>query len=213
MVSCQKSYPLKGSKHFLQCHPHDAALVNAHFFVSMGVEARCCPCHRPAHFRHIKRQPSLHNCCPCHGRCHCNRRCPCRLRLRLRLCLCCRCRLRHCCRCPSPLLPLLPSSIVIAVAVSHCCCGHHPPLPPPSLLHCRQPLLSPSPLLSAIAVSVTIGHRSCHLRRPLPLPSPSAIAKRCCLGTARIVFKQFKQIMLTLFYFAWKVGSALIKAR
>ncbi len=28
MVSCQGPSPLKGSKHSLQCHPHDAALVN-----------------------------------------------------------------------------------------------------------------------------------------------------------------------------------------
>jgi hypothetical protein len=33
---------MKGSKHSLQHHPHDAALVNAHSFESMGVEARCC---------------------------------------------------------------------------------------------------------------------------------------------------------------------------
>ncbi len=29
---------------------------------------------------------------------------------------------------------------------------------------------------------------------------------------ARIVFKQFKQRMVTLFYFVWTVGGALIKA-
>jgi hypothetical protein len=29
---------------------------------------------------------------------------------------------------------------------------------------------------------------------------------------ARIVFEQFKQIVLTLFYFVWTVGGALIKA-
>ncbi len=40
----------------------------------------------------------------------------------------------------------------------------------------------------------------------------SAISESCCLGAARIVFKQFKQRMLTLFYFVWTVGGALIKA-
>jgi hypothetical protein len=30
MMSCQESPPLKESKHSLQCHPHDAALGNAH---------------------------------------------------------------------------------------------------------------------------------------------------------------------------------------
>ncbi len=39
-----------------------------------------------------------------------------------------------------------------------------------------------------------------------------AISKSCCLGTARIVFNQMKQRMLTLFYFVWTVGGALIKA-
>jgi hypothetical protein len=45
MVSYHELSPLKGSKHSKQCHPHDAVLVNALSFVSMGVEARCCPCH------------------------------------------------------------------------------------------------------------------------------------------------------------------------
>jgi hypothetical protein len=41
---------------------------------------------------------------------------------------------------------------------------------------------------------------------------PSAISESCCLGAVRIVFHQLKQIMLTLFYFVWTVGGALIKA-
>ncbi len=121
---------------------------------------------------------------------------------------------------PSPfLLPTLsppPLPLPIAVAVSHCRCGRRQPLLLPSLLHCRQPLPLPLPLplpsLSAIAVFITIRHRSCHLRWPLPSPSPSAISESCCLGVARIVFNQSKQRMLTLFYFVWTVGGALIKA-
>jgi hypothetical protein len=68
----------------------------------------------------------------------------------------------------------------------------------------------PLSLLSAIAVSVTIGQHSHHLHRPSPLLLPSAIAENCCLGAASIVFEQFKQIILTLFYFVWTVGGALI---
>jgi hypothetical protein len=62
-------------------------------------------------------------------------------------------------------------------------------------------------------VSVIIGHCSRHLCWPSPLPLPSAIDKSCCLSAARIVFEQFKQIMLTLLYFVQTVGGALINAR
>ncbi len=115
----------------------------------------------------------------------------------------------------SPLLtPLpLPPPLPIAVAVGHRCCGCHQPLPPPSLLRPRQPSPLPLPLPSAIAVSITIGDCSCHLRWPSPLPLLPAISKSCCLGAARIIFNQLKQRMLTLFYFVWTVGGALIKAR
>ncbi len=156
MVSCQEPSPLNGSKHYLQHHIHDAALVNAHSFVSMGVEARCRPCHSAAHCRHMKRQPSLCHCCPHHGCCHCDHR----HRLSCHHWLC-----HHCChRRPMPLL--LPSAIAIAVAVDHCCrhlccvavshcCCHCP---------CRQPLLSPS--LSAIAVGISLGHHRCRCSWP-----------------------------------------------
>jgi hypothetical protein len=148
MVSCQEPSPLKGSKQSLQRHPHDAALVNAHSFVSMGVEARCRPCHSTAHCRNMKRQPPFvivalamavafaiavaisvsvahHHCC-CHQ--------PLPLQL------------------PSPIgvtvfvLLLLPSAIAIAVtlAVGHC-----------RLRHCPQLQLSS---LSGITVAVAIGH-------------------------------------------------------
>jgi hypothetical protein len=158
MVSCQEPSPLKGSKHSQQCHPHEAALVNALSFVSMGVEARCCPCHSTAHCWHMKRQPFLCNGCPCHGRHHCDHRCHLHHRCRLP----CRCR----CHRPSP-LPL-PSAIAVAVAVDHCCCH----LCHVAISHCRcrcpcrWPLLSPSPL--AIAVAISVGHHCRHCHRPFP---------------------------------------------
>ncbi len=193
MVSCQEPSPLKGSKHSKQCQHHDTALVNALSFVSMGVEARCCPCHSAAHLRHMKRQSFLCHCHPCHGCCHCN----------FHRHLCHHCGLSCHCHCHHP----LPLPLVI------CHCGCHRPLPLLSLLRCRQPSPLLLPLLSAIALSVTIGHCSCHLHRASPLPSLSAISKSCCPGAARIVFDQSKQRMLTLFYFVRTVGSALINAR
>ncbi len=181
---------MKGSKHSLQCHPHDAALVNANSFVSMGAEARVSPlpqhCTSPAHEEAT--HPSSLLPLPW----------------------------------PSPLqLPLLslllllspsPLSIAVAIAVGHCRRGCCCPLPPMLPSHCRQPLPLPSPLPSAIAIFVTVSQHSRHLRWPSPLPSLLAIAESCCLGAARIVFKQFKQIMLSLFYFVWTVGGTLIKA-
>jgi hypothetical protein len=98
--------------------------------------------------------------------------------------------------------------------------------------HCRQPLLLRLPLTIAAAISVAlpsaiavavalaVGHcRLCH-RQPLQLPSPSAItiamllaiSESCCLGAAKIVFNQLKQIIITLFYFVQTVSGALIKA-
>jgi hypothetical protein len=77
-------------------------------------------------------------------------------------------------------------------------------------------------LPSAIAVTITlaIGHCRLHHCRPLQLPlplaitiaMPLAISESCCLGVARIVFNQLNQRMLTLFYFVWTVGGALIEA-
>jgi hypothetical protein len=121
---------------------------------------------------------------------------------------------------PSPLpLPLssaialpLPLPIAVAVAIGHCRCGRCQTLPPPSLSRFCQSSLLRLPLLLAIAFSVTIGYRSCHLHWPSPLLLLLAISESCCLGMARIVFKQCKHRMLTLFYFVWTVGSALIKA-
>ncbi len=162
MVSCQEPFSLKGSKHSLQRHPHNAVLVNAHFFVSMGVEIRCRPCHSAAHHRHMKRQSFLCHCCHCRGRCHCG--CCCHL--------CCHRQLRcHCCRrhpLPLPLLLPLPSPapIAIAVIVDHCCrrlcqvavshCHCHCP--------CCWPLPYPSQL--AIAVAISVGHHRCRRRQP-----------------------------------------------
>ncbi len=106
----------------------------------------------------------------------------------------------------------IADSVAITVAVGHGRCGCRQPSLPPSLLRGHQPSPSPFPLPLSIAVSITIGHCSCHLRRPSPLPSPLAISESCCLGMARIVFDKLKQRMLTLFYFVWTVGGALIKA-
>jgi hypothetical protein len=81
----------------------------------------------------------------------------------------------------------------------------------------------PSAIAVAIAVAIALAVGYCRLRhhRPSQLPSPLAItvamplaiSESCCLGTARIVFDQLKQRMLTLFYFVWTVGGALIEAR
>ncbi len=154
MVSCQEPSPMNGSKHSSQCHPHDAALVNALSFVSMGVEARCHPSKSAAHCRHMKRQTFLHGCpCHCHLLCHHCRH----LRLRLR-CHCCR---HHCCRRNCPLPSPLPWAISVVtvnhrhchlcrIAVSHCCC----------CCPCRRTL--PSPSLSAIAVAIAVGHHCRH---------------------------------------------------
>jgi hypothetical protein len=159
MVSCQDTSSLKGSKHSLQHHPHDAALVNAHSFMSMGVEARCCPCHSAAHCRHMKRQPSLCHCCPCRGRHHCNPH--------HHLC--------HCRRCHSVAVP-------VAVAVAHC--RRRPcwslPLQLPSTISAAVSVALPSAF--AIAVALAIGHCHLHHRQPLQLPSPSAITVAVTIG-------------------------------
>ncbi len=96
-----------------------------------------------------------------------------------------------------PMLLMSPQPITIDVAISHCCCSRCHPSLPQSLLPCRQPLPLPLPSPLVIALSVTIGNCSRHLHRPPPLPLLLPIAKSCCLGMARIVFEQFKQIMLT----------------
>ncbi len=158
MVSCQEPPPLKGSKHSLQRHPYDAALVNAHSFVSMGVEAMCHPCHIAAHQWHMKRQPPLCDCCSHCGHRHCDRR--------RHLRCCCQLRSHRRRRRPLP-LPLL-SNIAIAVAINHC--RRH--LCRVAVSHCRchcschRPLPSPSP--SAIAVAISVGHHHCCCRRPFP---------------------------------------------
>jgi hypothetical protein len=156
MVSCQEPSPLKGRKHSLQCHPHDAALVNALSFVSMGVEARCRPCHSTAHHRHMKRQPCLCHHHPRRGRCHCNR-----------------CRHLHCCfqlchhrrcHCPLPLLCAIAVAVAVdyrrrhlcCVAVSHRRCHCRCPCCRPCRLHHCWPSQLPSP--SAITITIAIGH-------------------------------------------------------
>jgi hypothetical protein len=143
MVSCQEPSPLKESKHSQQCHPHDTCT----FVCIHGGGGKVSPLQKHCT---LQRQPFLCNGCPCCGRhhCHCHRRLRCRRR----------------CRHNRPL------PIPVAVAISHCRCGCRRPSLLPSLSHCHQPLLLPSPLLSAIAVSIPVGHCSCHCRRPSPLP-------------------------------------------
>ncbi len=173
----------------------------------LGWRQGVAPPKSTAHHRHMKRQPFLCNSCPRRGRRHCHRHC------HLRCC----CQLRLCPPLPSPLPLQLP--IAVAVVLGHCRCGCRQPSLPPSLSRCHQPSLSPSPspLPLAIAVSVTVSHRSCHCRRPSPsaitVAMLSAISESFCLGTARIVFNQLKQRMLTLFDFVCTVGGALIEAR
>jgi hypothetical protein len=133
-------------------------MTHALLFVSMGVEARCCPSKSTAHHRHMKRQPFLCNGCPRRGRRHC---CRCR-HLHCHRYLYCHhqlhCRCCCCCRCNRPLPLPWPSTIAIAVAVdhrcrhlcriavSHCCCR----------CPCCRTLPSPSP--SAIVVAIAVGH-------------------------------------------------------
>jgi hypothetical protein len=181
MVSCQEPSPLKGSKHSKQCHPHDAALVNALSFVSMGVEARCRPSKSAAHPCHMKRQPFLCNGCPRCGRRHCHRRCHLHCHCRLR----CRCRRHrhHRRRCNLPSLLPLPLAIAIAVAFNHCRCHlcrvaiSHRCCPCPCPCHWPLPSLSPS----AIAVAIAVGHHHCHavghFRELLPRRGKNCIQK------------------------------------
>ncbi len=197
MVSCQEPSPLKGSKHCSQCHPHDAALVNALSLCSWGQRQGVAHPKSAAHCRHMKRQPFLHGrlhrgCLLCHGCCHL-----CLQHHRHRHCRCCcrrrRRRNRHR-RCCGPLLRL-PWQITADISVA-------------------------LPSAIAVAIALAVGHCRLHHRRPsqLPLPSaitvtmPSAISESCCLGAARIVFDQSKQRMLTLFYFVGTVGGILIEA-
>ncbi len=200
MVSCQEPSPLKGSKHSLQHHPHDAALVNAHSFVSMGVEAKVSPlpqrCTLPVHEEATL--PLLLSSLPW----------PLPLQLSLPSLLPSTSTL------PLPLLlPLLsPLPIAVTVAIGHYRCNCPCPLLLLSPLRCCQPSPLLSPLPSSIAISITVSHCSPHIHWPSPLPSPSAIAKSCCLGAARVVFEQLKQIMLTLFYFVLTLGSTLFKS-
>jgi hypothetical protein len=211
IVSCQEPSSFKGSKHSLQCHPHDAVLGNAHSFVSMCREARRRPCHSAAHCW----QPlPLHSPLPSQS--------------------------PSPSLWPSPSQLPLPSPIAIAVTIGHCPCRRHrhrhyhhhhrhrrtlPLLLPPPLFitaaisvsiaitiavtvgHCR---CHPLNLQSAISVSVAVGHRDHHCHWPSPWPPQLAIAENCCLGAARIIFEQFKQTLLTLFYFVRTVGGSQI---
>ncbi len=113
---------------------------------------------------------------------------------------------------PTPLPLPLPPPIAVAVAVGHL------PLRLPSTIATAVSVALPSAIAVAVALAISrccLRHRwpsQLPSRRASPSPSPWAISKSCCLGKARIVFDQLKQRMLTLFYFVWTVGGALIKA-
>ncbi len=108
---------------------------------------------------------------------------------------------------------------VTVVAYPRCCCCLplllRLPLPITAAISIELPsaIAITVALAVAIAVSVTIGHCSRHLRQPSPLPSLLAIAKSCCFSAARIVFRQFKQIMLTLLIFCSDSGQRTDQSR
>jgi hypothetical protein len=91
------------------------------------------------------------------------------------------------------------------------------PLRSPSTIAAAISVVLPSDI--AVAIALAVGHCHFRCRRPLQLPlplaitiaMPLAISESFCLGAARIVFNQLKQRMLTLFYFVWTVGGALIE--
>jgi hypothetical protein len=161
-------------------------MMHALLFVSMGVEARCCPFKSTAYRRHMKRQPFLCNGCPRRGRRHCH--CRCHLHRRCRLHCCC----RHRC---------------VAIAYRHHRCCQPLPLWLPSTIATTISVALPSAI--AVAVALAFGHCRLHHRWPSQLPLPlaitiamlSAISESCCLGAEKNLFNQLKQRMLTLFYF------------
>ncbi len=112
----------------------------------------------------------------------------------------------------TPLPSPLQSPIAVAIAVGHCRCGRHQPSPPPSLSRCRQPLLLLLLLPSTLAIFVIVGHYQLPSPSAITVAMPLAISDSCCLGTARNVFNQLKQRMLTLFNFVRTVGGVLIEA-
>jgi hypothetical protein len=158
-----------------------------------GGGARCCPCHSAAHCRHMKRQPSLVSfvmtvIVPIAIAITVAIAIAVTVSITVAIAIICR-----------PLPSPLPLAITVAVTVCHCqrcfrccCCCHRR-----CHSNCRQAL--PSPLPSAIAVS----HRRRHCCWPLLLQLLS-------LSPLPLPFKQFKQIMLTLFYLVWTVSGALI---
>jgi hypothetical protein len=127
---------------------------------------------------------------------------------------------------PLPLPSLLPLPLPLVNAVSiavgcrrcryrhrrHCHCSHH--------RHRSSLLQLPSAIAIAVAITVTISiaisvgrcHCHCHVKHHLPCKRRRPSLESCCLGAVTIIFKQFKQIMLTLFYFAWTVRGTLIAA-
>ncbi len=220
MESSQDPSPLKWSKHSLKWHPHGAALGNAHSFVSRrGGKASPLPqrCIFPAHGE------ATLPCVSCHddniivaitvsvaiaiaiavsaaiaiavaitnavGHCHC--RCHWQLLL------------------PLPLLSAIAIAVSVAIAVAitvtiAIAVGNH-------RCRCHQPSLLPLPSAIAVAIAVivtianavSVGHRHCHHRCKghLPQRRRRSSLESCCLCSATILFEQFRQIMLTLFFF------------
>jgi hypothetical protein len=163
-----------------------------------GREARHPPCHSAAHCRHMKRQPFLVSVVVTTMS---------SLPLLLPLPL------------QSPSLSLSPLPLLSAIAVPITLGHRH--------CHCRWPLLLLLPLPSAIAIAVavdvavvvivasaiaiSIGHQHCHChcKHHLPRKRKRPSLESCPLCAATIIFKQFKQIMITLFYFVQTVSGAL----
>jgi hypothetical protein len=200
MVSCQEPSPLKGSKYFSQCHPHDAALVK---------ELSLCPW---GWRQGVARPKALHIATTWRGNPS--------FMIALAVAISFAIAVAISDSDSIAFAVAVAVAVTVAVSIAHChCCCHGPLLRLPWTITTAISVAPPS----AIAVAVALAVRHCHLRHrwPSQLLSPSfitvamplAISESCCLGVARIVFNQSKQRMLTLFYFVGTVGGVLIKAR
>jgi hypothetical protein len=197
MVSCQESSPLKGSKHSLQCHPHNAALVNDLFLCPWGWK------------QGVAHPKVLHIAATWRGNPS--------FMVALAVAVSFAIAIAISDSDSIAVAVAITITVTIAIAHRHCrCCG--PLLRSPWTIAATISIA----LLSAIAVAIALAVRHCCLRHcwpsQLPLPSaiivamPLAIPESCCLGAEWIVFDQSKQRMLTLFYFVGTVGGVLIKA-
>jgi hypothetical protein len=121
----------------------------------MGVKARCRPCHRGAHRRHMKRQPWLCQHHPHCGHCHCI---------------------------AVAISVVITNSVTITVAVAHS--RRHRPLPLwlPSTITAAVSVPLPSAIAIAIAVALVISHCCLHHHQPSQLPSLLAITVTVAVG-------------------------------